>query len=265
MKLSENIKKFRLRKKLTQEELANLLDVSAQAVSKWETSETYPDGSLLLPIANALDTSLDALFGNEKIYNDDMYARLRLMFDGLGNEEEIRKMYDLCWMAYCAMWDCDSVRDCSGNSSAMNRDGGFVQISNRDMRYFSVFKEPDDGWRKYIGDGELMRDVFERLGERDTMNAVLYLHTLKYGYYFEADVLIEPCSISKENLGRVMDNLIKMQLVHCNEVNINGEIRVIYRTRPTYRIISLLLMAEELMYNKGYSLQAENRNKPYLG
>ena len=192
MKLSENIKKFRLRKKLTQEELANLLGVSAQAVSKWETSETYPDGSLLLPIANALDTSLDALFGNDKIYNDDMYARLRLMFDGLGNEEEIRKMYDLCWMAYCAMWDCDSVKDCSGDSSVMNRDGGFLQISNRDMRYFSVCTEPEDGWRKYIGDGELMRDVFERLGERDTMNAVLYLHTLKFGYYFEADVLIEP-------------------------------------------------------------------------
>ncbi len=265
MKLSENIKKFRLRKKLTQEELANMLGVSAQAVSKWETSETYPDGSLLLPIANALDTSLDALFGNDKIYNDDMYERLRLMFEGLSNKEEIAKIYDLCWMAYCAMWNCDSVRDCSGNSSVMNRDGGFVQISNRGMRYFSVFKEPDDGWSKYIGDAELMRDVFERLGERDTMKAVLYLHTLEHGYYFDADVICEACSIEKENLGRVMDDLCQMHLVLKNEVNINGEIRDIYMTRPTYRIISLLLMAEELMYNKGYSLQTDNRMKPYLG
>ena len=43
MSLSENIKKFRLEKNLTQEQLAAKLCISAQAVSKWETSDTYPD------------------------------------------------------------------------------------------------------------------------------------------------------------------------------------------------------------------------------
>lgn len=47
MCLSENIKNFRLKKDLTQEQLASRLGVSAQAVSKWERSETYPDGALL--------------------------------------------------------------------------------------------------------------------------------------------------------------------------------------------------------------------------
>ena len=52
MSLSANIKRLRLEKNLTQEQLATKLGVSAQAVSKWETSETYPDGALLVPLAN---------------------------------------------------------------------------------------------------------------------------------------------------------------------------------------------------------------------
>ena len=64
MSLSQNLKNLRVKKNMTQEQLANILGVSAQAVSKWETSETYPDGALLVPIANALDVSLDVLFDN---------------------------------------------------------------------------------------------------------------------------------------------------------------------------------------------------------
>lgn len=37
MSLSQNIKRLRLEKEMTQEQLASLLGVSAQAVSKWET------------------------------------------------------------------------------------------------------------------------------------------------------------------------------------------------------------------------------------
>ena len=62
MSLSGNIKRLRLEKNLTQEQLAAKLGVSAQAVSKWETSETYPDGALLVPLANELEGSLDVLF-----------------------------------------------------------------------------------------------------------------------------------------------------------------------------------------------------------
>ena len=64
MSLSETIKKYRLEKGYTQEQLGAALGLSAQAVSKWETSETYPDGALLVPLANTLGVSLDTLFGN---------------------------------------------------------------------------------------------------------------------------------------------------------------------------------------------------------
>ena len=74
MSLSANIKKLRLEKNLTQEQIATKLGVSAQAVSKWETSETYPDGALLIPLANELEVSLDELFGNDSVTMADISA-----------------------------------------------------------------------------------------------------------------------------------------------------------------------------------------------
>ena len=61
MKLSENIKKFRLERNLTQERLAAMLGVSAQAVSKWENNNSLPDITLLPAIADLFETTIDAL------------------------------------------------------------------------------------------------------------------------------------------------------------------------------------------------------------
>ena len=50
---------------LTQEQLARKMNVSPQAVSKWENT-SYPDGELLPLLAKVLNTSLDVLFGVRK-------------------------------------------------------------------------------------------------------------------------------------------------------------------------------------------------------
>lgn len=55
------IKKLRKQKGLTQQQLADKLNVSFQAVSKWETGETLPDVALLLDLCNELDTTADTL------------------------------------------------------------------------------------------------------------------------------------------------------------------------------------------------------------
>ena len=47
---------------LTQEGLAGLMDVSSQAVSKWENGHALPDAALLPRLAKALDASIDSLF-----------------------------------------------------------------------------------------------------------------------------------------------------------------------------------------------------------
>ncbi len=71
--LGLKIKQLRKERKLTQEMLAQALDVTPQAVSKWEMNLTYPDITLIPVIANYFEVSLDTLFDfdpskkNEKI------------------------------------------------------------------------------------------------------------------------------------------------------------------------------------------------------
>lgn len=63
--LGERIKYHRKRLGLTQEELAQRMGVSAQAVSKWENNLSCPDISILPELAEVFDISLDELLGRE--------------------------------------------------------------------------------------------------------------------------------------------------------------------------------------------------------
>lgn len=65
--LQENLKKYRLQKNLTQEDVAEYLRITPQSVSKWERGESYPDITLLPALANILETSIDLLIGMDVI------------------------------------------------------------------------------------------------------------------------------------------------------------------------------------------------------
>lgn len=70
MKINEVIRKYRKERRLTQEEMANYLGVTAPAVNKWESGSSYPDISLLAPIARLLEVSLDTLLSYREELTD---------------------------------------------------------------------------------------------------------------------------------------------------------------------------------------------------
>ena len=65
--LPENLKKYRILKNLTQEDVAEYLGITAQSVSKWERGESYPDITFLPALANIFETSVDLLMGMDTI------------------------------------------------------------------------------------------------------------------------------------------------------------------------------------------------------
>lgn len=93
-------------KGLTQEALAELVGVSAAAVSKWETGASYPDITLLPPLARALGLTVDALLdfhpapSNEELHQ--ISERLRAVFDEQGfaagqqESEAVLREYPSC-------------------------------------------------------------------------------------------------------------------------------------------------------------------------
>ncbi len=65
MGFAENLRQIRREKGLSQEMLAEMMEVSRQAVSKWEQGEGYPEVEKLLLLASKLNISLDSLMSTE--------------------------------------------------------------------------------------------------------------------------------------------------------------------------------------------------------
>jgi len=61
MSFGSTIKNLRTKRGLTQDQLANLLNVTPQAISRWENNAAMPDISLLVPLANIFHVSTDTL------------------------------------------------------------------------------------------------------------------------------------------------------------------------------------------------------------
>ena len=63
--MGQIIRRLRKEKNLTQEELAQQLNVTNQAVSKWENGDCMPDISQIVPLASVFGVTTDVLFNIE--------------------------------------------------------------------------------------------------------------------------------------------------------------------------------------------------------
>lgn len=77
MTFGERLYKLRSEKNVSQEELAELLDVSRQSISKWENDKAYPEMTKLLFMSDYFDVSLDHLMrdvADKKLENNNSAA-----------------------------------------------------------------------------------------------------------------------------------------------------------------------------------------------
>ena len=92
--LGENIYNLRKSRKISQEEFANVLNTTRQAVSKWERNEAKPDIDKLILIAKLFNVSIDYLLNNEIKYSDvdDFIGVLK---EGILNNKFILNIEDI--------------------------------------------------------------------------------------------------------------------------------------------------------------------------
>lgn len=89
--LGRNIKTYRKNKGFTQEELAELLNITPQAISKWESESGLPDVSMIIPLAQVLGVSTDALLGYDSISeNEEVISRVKETVNAIKEEEKDR-------------------------------------------------------------------------------------------------------------------------------------------------------------------------------
>ena len=92
--IGQYIQLLRKQKKLSQKELANLLSVSFQAVSKWETGENLPDASILLDLADILGTTTDhILSGGSIVLRSNKRIDIAELKEGILSLQKLKNLF----------------------------------------------------------------------------------------------------------------------------------------------------------------------------
>ena len=144
IKLSTKIKELRLRDGRTQEELAESVGVTAQAVSRWEKEVCYPDMELIPSIANYFHVSIDELFG----YDND---RERKIDEIIKRSEELHRVDrgEDIGIDECIAFLRDGLIEFPGNERIMLRlvvvlrDAGYVREGHRSLWDKDGYFTPD--------------------------------------------------------------------------------------------------------------------------
>ena len=90
--IGQSIRELRCARGLTQEQLAEHLNVTAQAISKWENGIGMPDISQVVPLAHFFEVSTDMLFGLD---SGDVADEIQRILDEAGAEESCFHEYGM--------------------------------------------------------------------------------------------------------------------------------------------------------------------------
>lgn len=137
LKIGEKIKELRKAQDVTQEKLADYLNISYQAVSKWENGLALPDITLLPKLANFFGVSTDELLDLKASENETELRRYEKEYHELGRKGKIlekielsRKVLDLYprnyqWMLYLA-YDLVSY-NCTAEQREYSKEHKFIE------------------------------------------------------------------------------------------------------------------------------------------
>lgn len=141
--LGNHIRQLRRRDKRTQEDLANALGVTSQAVSRWESGGSYPDMNLIPSIANYFGVTIDTLFG----YEGDRERRIDALAAEINRMNRENNGRDVC-MSECIALARSALVEFPGNeklmlclASALYKAGG--------VRYGESHLIDEDGYGVY--------------------------------------------------------------------------------------------------------------------
>ena len=270
MNFSENLKKYRRICGFTQSELAERLGVSAQAVSKWETEGSYPDATLLVPLASLLEISLDELFGRQDVPFESLLDGLsRLLYDS-----SVEDRYPIAWdtvcrlqKAICAAYaqidlaEIPNYRSEFRGRSALVMNEGISYLSSGNAPVFLLCPKGEGLTAADISDGY---EILSRLADPQVFRAFVYLQTKTVGFLFDGEHLSLACEIPSSEISRVTETLEGLSLVRKTTVSLNGTERIFFSVTKSALTVPLLTVLRELGHGGPYAMSGFLRTQPLL-
>lgn len=251
----KNLARIRKANGMTQDQLAQKMKVSPQAVSKWEKT-SYPDGELLPRLAKTLHTSLDVLFGLkekdeeidlEQLITDEIHRtapdkRADLMMRMFYSALSAYNNYIVTKMTLPERLDLETYAELkTDNEIALAR-------LNDDLRYFCFLSIPPRGLSGYIkaDQNENMVRLFRMLADEEMLQIIYYLGSGVRNRMHSKEVISERLGIPIEHVSRAMDRLDRFGLVWRVSAEITNNPMILYGYTYSMPLTMILTLAKSL-------------------
>jgi len=263
----------------TQEELAQAVGVSSQAVSKWECGG-MPDAALLPAIADFLGVPIDRLYGREGV-GGNIGEAIKMRIGKMDQETRMREGIQLCFelqkalggdtgnnslnMTLEKLWE----RLPSGHQhSQLLYDSGISMMSvTADIPYFMLLPEPPQGWEKGLFKAEAYAELFHVLGMERAMEALFFLlrRSPQRQQPFTPRLLEKKLGITREQAVDILEGLKRFKLISVAEAELDDAVQTIYNFEPNPALIAVLAAAKELVKEpNSFYFNSNSRPRAYF-
>lgn len=274
--IGKQIKKYRMAKGITQEQLGQLVGVTTQAVSKWERGGT-PDAELLPRLSQVLSVSIDALFGREE---NSFVVSLARQICQMPNEEAYRYAFRICWAIEIGLMQdirmLDDFLNVFVEHSAITtdktnyfakilQDGGIANARlSPDFHHFFLMVEPQSSIKDKITDLDALCGVFQIFADKKLLSIIFYMYS-RLNTPIATSLISKNTGIDMKEVDRCMEILCRNNLATRSVVaTADGEIYS-YMFHQESSVIPLLCFADEIC-KKDFRdfLVSFDRKKPLL-
>lgn len=276
--IGKQIVSMRKERGIKQEELANYVGVSAQAVSKWENGGV-PDTELLPRIADFFKVSVDSLFGRSVTDYSDLQSSLIKRINGIPCDQRLKLVFNYCWDMERALFgqvgpvpndgcieDYEmALGEQEQRYSSIMTDYGFTRmgIANK-LQYFLLVPEITDTETAFF-EGVDYVDFFKDFSDKDVFNACVMLNKRESEKAFTPYLLQKNMKIEKAKAIQVIAVLEKYNLLRKTQIETDDEIQTVYNFIPTPSFIAFLIFAREMIKTpNNFCYYNGGRTKPYL-
>lgn len=276
---NSSLKRIRKEKGITQEQLADKVGVSPQAVSKWELS-SYPDPQLLPAIADFLGVTIDELFGRAPEKEMSVTERAMLeIYDMRQDRSTVKKKieyaYELVRVSVMGCCGCNEYGDIPANVRASDyasytlydQDDGFIfGRVNANLPFMLVMPEPEKGYDDVLAYDKRAVEFFAFLGMPNALRVMYFLAGRSTTIFFKLETIVKELGISHDNAKEIIDKLLNFKFIW--EATLDGgtkESEKIYQYLAGYTLIPFLTFTHTLLNRpNSFCYSTSGHEKPFF-
>ncbi len=226
---ADQLVKYRKRRGMTQETLAGMLNVTPQAVSKWEKG-SYPDGDLLPQIAAALDVSLDVLFG---LRPEEQTDPIKLITEAIQAMPETDRAEYCMHLFYAITSAYSNIQSSDFRYPKRLLRETYAQLKtdqelalarlNEDMQYFCFLRIPPDGLNSYAQITDRLLQFFRLLSRREALQILYFFAATEHNHLWSTKQIAKHLEFSERMTEEVLVELDRLGAIWELKVDSGGE------------------------------------------